>query len=75
MEVWVLGGLVFQALSVHIPFSGYTSSLAVNLTPFPPKTSGQRGTRRRKKVRGNRRDMENYKECRDRVRESKREVK
>lgn len=27
----------------NIPFSGYTSSLVVNLTPFPPNTGPQMG--------------------------------
>lgn len=30
---------------VHIPLSGYTSSLVVNLTPFPPNTGPQKGQR------------------------------
>lgn len=43
---WSGGFLVVlevRSLSGDIPFSGYTSSLVVNLTPFPPNTGPQMG--------------------------------
>lgn len=37
------GGISGPEPQCHIPLSGYTSSLVVNLTPFPPNTGPQTG--------------------------------